>query len=230
MSGVGIPRNSDVLLFSHWFQALDRGCVEVAVVDKPAGDERARRVGTLALDTSSKIFMSSQSNMSKPIAAGITVALVLITQAMAQESQPYTMQEWQPYEMKRYGFIFDAPSDFAITDEFVDEGSDGTVFKSPDGALLTVWGIKLDGRDFLTQVEQQIREDEGIGWEVTYKRLTKEWVSYSGIKDGRIRYVRAEEVCDDRAAYFLLDYDQENKAPYNPIVTHLVRSLKTKGC
>ena len=71
-------------------------------------------------------------------------------------------------------------------------------------------------------------EDEG--WDITYKRITAKWAAYSGIKDGLIRYVKAITVCDDRVAFFLIDYDRSLKRDYDPVVTQIEKSLKREGC
>jgi hypothetical protein len=100
----------------------------------------------------------------------------------------------------------------------------------PDGALLAVWGTNVAEGDFLPQVKKQISRDEKEGWKFTYRRLTREWASYSGIKDDQIRYVRGITVCDDRAAMFLIDYSRDQKIAYDPVVTRMVRSLKSEDC
>jgi hypothetical protein len=55
-------------------------------------------------------------------------------------------------------------------------------------------------------------------------------VSYSGIKEGQIRYFRAIAICNDRAAIFRMDYSRAEKRAYDPVVTRMVRSLKPEGC
>ncbi|MEO5755330.1 MAG: hypothetical protein ABIQ51_00590 [Mesorhizobium sp.] len=72
--------------------------------------------------------------------------------------------------------------------------------------------------------------DEKDGWNLTYKRVTPQWASYSGLKDGRILYARAIKICDNRAALFTVDYSRNEKIPYDPVVVRMVRSLKTEGC
>ncbi len=49
-------------------------------------------------------------------------------------------------------------------------------------------------------------------------------------KDGLIRYVKAITVCDDRVAFFLVDYDQDPKLDYDAVVTQMAKSLKREGC
>lgn len=69
--------------------------------------------------------------------------------------------------------------------------------------------------------------DERNGWHLTYRRLTRRWTSYSGIKGDKIRYFRAVAICDDRMAAFELDYNRDQKIRYDPIVVRLVRSLRS---
>jgi hypothetical protein len=137
-------------------------------------------------------------------------------------------QEWQQFGIERFGFVFDVPPEFELTQR--SESGDGAAFYSPDGALLAVWGINVDEGDFLSEVKKQISRDEEEGWKFTYRRLTREWASYSGIKDDQIRYVRAITVCGDRAALFLMDYSRDQKIAYDRIVTRMVRSLKPEDC
>ena len=137
-------------------------------------------------------------------------------------------QEWQPFGVERFGFIFDVPPEFIL--EQRSENGDGATFTGPDGALLAVWGVDLGGRNFRTGITNQMNEDESEGWEITYRRITKNWASYSGIKGDLIRYARAIAVCNDRAAVFVIDYKRADKIPYDPIVIRMVRSLKQEGC
>ena len=65
---------------------------------------------------------------------------------------------------------------------------------------------------------------------ITYKRVTPKWAAYSGVKEGLIRYVKAITVCDDRAAFFLMDYDRNRKIEYDPIVTRMEKSMKRERC
>ena len=88
-------------------------------------------------------------------------------------------------------------------------------------------GANSSGPRLEALIAQQ-QEDEGL--EVTYKRITPKWAAYSGFKDGLIRYVKAITVCDDRVAFFLIDYDREAKRDYDPVVTQMEKSLKREGC
>ncbi|MER9644947.1 hypothetical protein [Mesorhizobium sp. M0239] len=71
-------------------------------------------------------------------------------------------------------------------------------------------------------------EDEKAGWRLTYRRIAPGWASYSGVKNGAIRYVRAIMVCDERAALFTMNYRQSEKEPYDPIVVRMPVSEGTR--
>ena len=157
--------------------------------------------------------------MKRPLA--ILIPLLLF-------SAPALPQEWQRFGIERFGFIFDVPPDFTLAKRS-DDG-DGATFQGKDGAFLAVWGVNLGKNDFRPAIESQIEQDEKEGWNFSYRRLTPNWASYSGVRDGQIRYVRAITVCEDRAAVFLIDYKRDDKVPYDPVVVRMVRSLKPEGC
>ena len=137
-------------------------------------------------------------------------------------------QEWEQFGFRKLRFAFDVPPGFALK-KTADDGK-GAIFEAQSGADLAVWGKSVPRRNFKATVQAELNADEAEGWEITYRRMTPAWASYSGIKDGRIRYVRAIAVCNDRVGMFQLDYDVENKVPYDPIVVRMVRSLKADGC
>ena len=91
-----------------------------------------------------------------------------------------TSQEWQQFGIKRFGFIFDVPPGFELTQR--SDNGDGAAFHSADGALLAVWGINLENSQFLAEIKSQISRDEKEGWQFTYRRLTRKSASYSGIR------------------------------------------------
>lgn len=49
-------------------------------------------------------------------------------------------------------------------------------------------------------------------------------------RGGQIRYVRTIKVCTDRAALFTINYNRDEKEPYDPIAVGMVRSLRAEGC
>ena len=135
-------------------------------------------------------------------------------------------QAWQPFGVRQLGFTFDVPPGFVLTQR----SDQGAAFRGENDAFLAVWGARLGNASFRAEIEHRMVEDEKAGWKLTYRRVTPRWASYSGIKYGQIRYVRAIAVCNDRAALFTINYGRSEKIPYDPVVVKMVRSLKAEGC
>lgn len=151
------------------------------------------------------------------------IGLACIASASAQE-------DWTPYRISRYSFIFDIPPGFKLFKGHEEENVEGGLFKNPEGDILSVWGMSLKQGDFALAVEDQKQKDEADGWEITYQHITPKWAAYSGIRDGVIRYMKAIPVCDDRAAFFYMDYDRNMKNEYDPVINQMEKSMKREGC
>lgn len=146
--------------------------------------------------------------------------LILVSPALAGE--------WGFYESPRFGFGIDIPPGFSLSHESAN--GDSRLYNTEGGReLLAVWGAYLEERDFSTGVTERIEQDAADGWNISYRRETPDWVSYSGTKEGQIRYVRAIRYCNDRAAFFSIDYDQQDKEAFDPVVLRLVRSFDPVG-
>ena len=158
------------------------------------------------------------------IAAGVAGAAIVL----ASSSGPSLAQEWTAFGIRKAGFTFDVPPGFAL-DHIAEDGQAAT-FLGPQEANLVVRGDHVSGGNFKQSVEALMADDEGHGWKLTYRRLTDSWASYSGVKDGMIRYVRAIATCADRVAVFVMDYRQSEKLGYDPIVLRMVKSLDSEGC
>lgn len=139
-------------------------------------------------------------------------------------------QEWQRFTSERFGFALDVPPGFSVS--HVSANGDGRIYHGAGGDhLLVVWGARLEDEGFLSEVRERMAQDDADGWDISYERLTRNWASYSGSRDGEIRYVRAVRLCDDRAAFFYLEYPREDKEALDPVVVRLVRSMRrTDSC
>ena len=133
---------------------------------------------------------------------------------------------WQQFGVRRFGFTFDVPPGFVLTQR----SDQGAAFQGENDAFLAVWGARLVNASFRAEIEHRMIEDEKAGWKLTYRRITPSWASYSGVRSGQIRYVRAIEVCSDRAALFTINYSRSEKVPYDPVIGRMVRSLKADVC
>jgi hypothetical protein len=157
---------------------------------------------------------------------GLIVLLSDATGVSAQE------EGWEEFSMKGFHFILDIPTSFIPVKRFENYSIE---FNSSDGSALGIWGGDwgkngVDSAEFLSMIDELIKRDESEGWEFTYKRIKSNWISYSGVKDDRIRYARAEIVCGDEVAFFSMDYDLDKKIEYDPVITRMVRSMEAKDC
>jgi len=135
-------------------------------------------------------------------------------------------EKWQAFGVKQFGFVFDVPPGFVLAQR----SDQGAAFEGRNDAFLTVWGARLGEASFRAEIEHRMVVARQEGWRLTYKRLAPGWASYSGLKSGQILYVRAIQVCRDRAALFSITYNRNEKVDYDPVVVRMVRSLKAQHC
>ncbi|WP_280820049.1 hypothetical protein [Pseudaminobacter soli (ex Li et al. 2025)] len=137
--------------------------------------------------------------------------------------------DWQHYGNARYQYWVGILPGFSAISE-ADNG-DGGVSQSSDGRTeLRVWGGYLLEDNFKSEVKGRIDLVASDGWNVTYRKQAPTWASWSGLKGDRVFYERAVPVCDGAAAYFRLEYDKDQAKNFDPIVSRLVKSLKSGTC
>ncbi|PSJ60449.1 hypothetical protein C7I85_14115 [Mesorhizobium soli] len=137
--------------------------------------------------------------------------------------------DWHRYGNARFQYWVDIPPGFSAISE-ADNG-DGGVSRSSDGrAELRVWGSYLLEDDFKNEVKGRVDLDVSDGWTIAYRKQGATWASWSGLKGDRVFYERAVPICDGAAAYFRIEYDKEQAKTFDPIVSRLVKSLKSGTC
>ncbi|MEI9411865.1 hypothetical protein [Mesorhizobium salmacidum] len=155
------------------------------------------------------------------------VPLILLSLgAMMMPTSLLGAEQWEGFGIKHLGFVFDVPPGFVLAQR----SDQGAAFEGKNNAFLAVWGAQLGKASFRTEIEHRMAVNENDGWKVTYKRVTPQWASYSGLKDGQILYVRAIKICGDRAALFTVTYARNEKVPYDPLIVRMVKSLKVQSC
>lgn len=135
---------------------------------------------------------------------------------------------WTTFEDDRFGYRLDLPPGYSLSHET--EQRNARFFHSVDGHFIALWASPQPDVSFEDEVAERLWTDQEEGWTISYERFTSDWASYSGTKDGEIRYVRAINLCGRGAAYFLIDYAQALKAEYDPVVTRMVRSMQATDC
>lgn len=134
---------------------------------------------------------------------------------------------WDSYGNARFGYSIDIPPGFSAVAE--SDNSDGGISQSEDRlSQLAVWGANLVEGSFSDDFAQRLESARADGWTINYRRETARWASWSGAVDGRIFYARAIKLCDDQAAYFLIEYPKARKASYDKVIGRLVKSLKNQ--
>ena len=153
------------------------------------------------------------------------VSIVMVS-GLAMASGPATAAEWGQYDNARFGYWIDIPPGFSTVTE-ADNGEGGISQSSDGSAELRVWGRHIVlADDFQAEATSGIDKDVKSGWNITYQKQQSDWVSWSGTKDGRTFYQRAIPACDNAIAFFRLEYDDNQKAAFDPVVERLATSLR----
>lgn len=122
----------------------------------------------------------------------LVLALLLTFPAMAQA--------WGSYANARYGATASIPPGFEPTGPEA-SNSDGLIYRSRGGSLLTVYGADVPGRDFAAYIEKTIAFEKSYsGWNISGSTVTPDWAEYSGSIGGRFMRVRTLSTCDGRHA------------------------------
>ena len=153
----------------------------------------------------------------------ITALVFALVAAIAQAA------DWSTYGNARFGYRIDIPPGFSSVSEAAN--GDGGVSRSDSGrAELRVWGGYPTQGDFQEEVRWRIDQDVADGSKVTYRKQHPAWASWSGSKGNRIFYERAIPACDGAVAYFRIEYDKSQLKAFGPVVSKLVRSLRSGSC
>lgn len=139
--------------------------------------------------------------------------------------------DWQRYENGRFGYVIEVPAGFVAQGD-PPANDDGRVFVSRDGShLLRVYGGYLVSGDFADSVGMAMSGATDVGWDLSYKRVTGNWASYSGTRDGRILYARAIAICGGTAfASYEFEYPKDDdRQVLDQVIKRLNRTLKPSG-
>lgn len=135
--------------------------------------------------------------------------------------------EWTRFSNDRYGFSVDIPATFKALPP--PENDDGRMFTSPDGrSKISAYGhLFVDVRGMIEDERQQEGFEAADHLTVTYRHVSAETYTYSGIKGDRIVYVHAVKTCKDLAAAIVnAEYPVADKARFDPIVAHMAKTLR----
>ena len=159
--------------------------------------------------------------MIRRIVLSIFVTTLGLAGAFAADGQHY-VNVW-------YRYAIDLPPGFSAVAES-GNGDGGFSYSADRKSQLKVWGVNAILKSFTLDVKNRIESAEGDGWTITYRKMAGRSASWSGERQGRIIYGRSIRVCDDSVAAFELEYPQEAKDAFDPVVDNLVKSFKPTSC
>ncbi|EUB95323.1 hypothetical protein PMI07_003101 [Rhizobium sp. CF080] len=136
--------------------------------------------------------------------------------------------EWQTYSNARFGYRAEVPPGFRMAR--APDNDDGRTFTGPNGDRILVFGTNLLDTAFEGEASNRIAQAMDDGWQISYSRVEADWASYSGTNGSRILYVRGVQLCDEAAAFVMLEYRSRDLKAYDAIVKRMVASLKPVGC
>lgn len=138
-------------------------------------------------------------------------------------------QQWRSYTNARFGAAADVPVGFRP--EPPPANNDGRSFVSPDGtARISIYSSNAPSVVVASFAEYAawLMQEEAARYPITYKAAGKGWFAFSGISEGEILYTRVIAGCPDQsiAHHVQLRYRVAAKAEYDPIVSHVAKSLR----
>ena len=152
--------------------------------------------------------------------------------ALMQSSPPFaaSLQRWTSYTNDRFGTFVEVPADFAM--QPAPENNDGRTFTSSDGrSRILVYGSYAPSTvvESFRAYRDWVRDDErNDGSKLTYDAAGTGWFAFSGARDGKIFYVKVIAGCRDTslAHHVRIEYPATMRVSFDPIVTHVSRSLR----
>lgn len=128
------------------------------------------------------------------------------------------------YRNARFGTTVTFPAEIFSSQMPPPANGDGMTWVSEDGASLSAYAshnaLMLSPREFADQASQG-----GDRFEVTYRRVTDDWVVLSGYEDGDIFYYRFEFGADDVIHAMLLKYPPTLREKYDSLTGQIGGSL-----
>ena len=136
---------------------------------------------------------------------------------------------WVHYENPRFGYEISVPPTFEPGEESAN--GDGLVLVTTDGTqLLRVYGGNIIEGDFKAALGRAMEAATDAGWDLSYKRVSGTWASYSGTRRDMILYARAISLCGGtQYASFEIEYPYADLEPMNLTIEMLIASLKPTG-
>lgn len=129
------------------------------------------------------------------------------------------------YANPRYGTTVTFPGEVFSLPQPPSENGDGMSWAAPDGGFLAVWGMYNALGQTPEEYADWENENQGPGYQVTYRRVAKDWVVLSGYDGGEVFYKRFEFGAEDVVHALLIRYPKARKAAYDRLVGPIAESF-----
>ena len=111
---------------------------------------------------------------------------------------PALAQGWDTYSNARYGAIAEVPPGFSPAGPEANN-SDGLIFRSGNGGLLTIYGADVPTGDFEAKVRQMITHEVSYnGWPIAGSKVTPDWAEFWGNHGSRQLRFKVLSSCNGR--------------------------------
>ncbi len=128
--------------------------------------------------------------------------------------------DWAVYANAKYLFQTCYPADL-LHGQGESPASDGQVFSGPDGVKLTASAIyNIDGETLAALADETGQRLAGGHGQVTYRHMTRNGFTLSGVSDGTVFYTKTI-LSHDAVKHFELVYPASLKAIYDPVAAHV---------
>ena len=129
---------------------------------------------------------------------------------------------YKTYTNARFAYSISYPANL-LQPQGEAENGDGQAFRAADGrAEMRVWGGYNINNESLRAVHDQAVKEWGAG--VSYKVMKQDWFVVSASVNGKIHY-RKTMLRKDVLKTFEIEYDESQKATYDPVTTRIAKSF-----
>jgi hypothetical protein len=132
--------------------------------------------------------------------------------------------DWKLYVNDRFGFSVHVPASFKSSAP--PENNDGLNFVSKDQtAEIRAYGYYIQSKNLTEDAREQEKLNSGLN--ITYRQVTSNAFTLSGLAGSRIVYIHAVKTCKgDAAAILRAEYPQSDKVQFDPLIAHMSKTFR----
>lgn len=156
-------------------------------------------------------------NFNKTLSTAILSAALLYSSA--------ANADYTHYKIEQSGTSISFPSGMFNWEEELGENQTGTLFTAEDGGSLALFSYNNDGSITPKDIANNIRQNTSENFNITYERVTKNWMVQSGYQDDLVYYQRMEFNPSGKIHGMLLRYPKTVRKKYDRNISKIAKSL-----